>query len=417
MNLPFIPIFQHIAGQLICFFLCCFHLCRSQTVHNGNSKRTVFSGCSRQHPVQIGLCRKHLIGQKGCLFSFRIFFQLLSCFFARSDQDQFFFCPCHCHIKNAHLFAQIFHRHLFLDYFFQQCGRFCSLFQIDHIHSHSQFRMDHNAAPDILCIEQFSHSRHNDDRKFQTFTFVDTHDPDGICLLIGNVGLSIIHIVFLKLLDIPHKIKQALIAGSLISRCFCHQHLDICHSLGASRHGRNIHSISCFFNDLPQQIVHGSKRQYFSKFRNLSKEFLQFLLQNRLLLFSIFRRIRMYCLIKADFRISASDFCKFSCIQTCKRGGQHRCQRKILSFIIQNLQIIQKNAHLIGFKVSFPASHMCRNPFFCQHLCKYVCPSFDTSGQDHNIPILYRTVSPGLFIHHLSLQKQKLDPVCHCPCL
>ena len=97
--------------------------------------------------------------------------------------------------------------------------------------------MEHDAPPGILGIELFAHSRRKDNGKFQPLALVDAHDPDRVRLLIQDPGLSVVHIIFLQLLDITDEIKQPFVAGSLKGGRPLHKHLHICSSLSPSRHG------------------------------------------------------------------------------------------------------------------------------------------------------------------------------------
>ena len=109
------------------------------------------------------------------------------------------------------------------------------------------------------------------------------------------------------------------------------------------------------------------------------------------------------------------DLCQLLCVQPHKRRCQHRRKRKILPHIIQNFQIIQKNADLIRFKISLPASRISRNPLLSKHRCVHIRPAFDASGQDHNIPVLRPPKLSGLFIHHHTILHQFPDTMRNDP--
>ena len=179
--------------------------------------------------------------------------------------------------------------------------------------------MDYNTALHILRIEKFSHTCHDHDWKFQPLAFVNAHNTDCIRLFICKIRLSIIHIIFFELFDIPHKIEQSLIAGSFIGCCLCDQHLYICHSLCTTRHRRNTHTVPRFFYNLPQQIMHRCIWKHIPEFRHPAKEVFQFLLQDWFLLLFIIRRIGVNRFIEKEFRIRTSYLCQFSRIQPRKR--------------------------------------------------------------------------------------------------
>ena len=109
--------------------------------------------------------------------------------------DQFFLCSCQRYIQNAHLLCPHFIHCLFPNQLFQKCRRFCSPFQIDLINPNAPFRMKDHAAFRILCIKLFSHTCRKNNRKFQTFTLMNTHDPYRIRLFIHDPGFSVINVI------------------------------------------------------------------------------------------------------------------------------------------------------------------------------------------------------------------------------
>ena len=85
--------------------------------------------------------------------------------------------------------------------------------------------MKHHFAPRVLLIEIFAHSAHDHNRKLKTFALMDTHDPDNVLVLPDHVCLAEIHIIFLQLIDITHKMKQSFVTRLLVGCGFFQKHV------------------------------------------------------------------------------------------------------------------------------------------------------------------------------------------------
>ena len=60
----------------------------------------------------------------------------------------------------------------------------------------TELRMEDHAAVQILFIERFSHATYKYNRKLQSLTFVNTHQPHGIFLFTDDLSLAVINIIF-----------------------------------------------------------------------------------------------------------------------------------------------------------------------------------------------------------------------------
>ena len=96
--------------------------------------------------------------------------------------------------------------------------------------------MNHQTGAGIGHIKPFPHPCRKDNRKLQSLTFVDAHDPHRIFLFSTDIDLTKIHLIFLQLFHIPDKIKQPTVTGALIFHGFFHQHLQICLPLCTAGH-------------------------------------------------------------------------------------------------------------------------------------------------------------------------------------
>ena len=133
--------------------------------------------------------------------------------------------------------------------------------------------------------------------------------------------------------------------------------------------------------------------------------------------FLIFRVPRKICrrLVKRLFRIRAPDPCKLLICQSAKTGGKHCHKRKILLFIIQNFQIVQKKTDLPCLEVSFLCPAECRNSFLIQHLRKDIRPPFEASEKNHDISVGCLSIDTGLLVQHLRIFQKLLDPGRYSP--
>ena len=127
--------------------------------------------------------------------------------------------------------------------------------------------------------------------------------------------------------------------------------------------------------------------------------------------------LRISCcrLIERHIRKREADLCQVSGAQPAERRGQHRRKRKILPQIIQDLQIIQKDADLIGLKIPFPAHRVCRYPFLREHRGENFRPPTDAAGQDDDVTVLHLPVQPRLFIYDHASRNELPDPLCDHP--
>ncbi len=86
----------------------------------------------------------------------------------------------------------------------------------------------------------FGQSADKTDREFQTFAFVDRHDPHNIRILIKDIRLPEINLLLLYGFQIPDKVEQSVKTGILKCARLLEQQSDIGDSLVASRHGAHI---------------------------------------------------------------------------------------------------------------------------------------------------------------------------------
>ena len=250
----------------------------------------------------------------------------------------------------------------------------------------------------ILGIELFPHTAYKYNGKFQALTLVDRHNPHRIRLFIGYIGFSIVNIVLFQLFDVAYKVKEPFIARAFKCRRLFDQHFHICFTLRPARHGCDIKAVARIFDNLPEQIMYCSIRNHFPEIFQFFQKCLQKLSEISALLFGMC--VLQDCLIIGKFRICIADVRQLLRVQPCKRGGQYSRQRQLLHEIIQNSQVIQQDAHLISFKISFAAAGIGGNPFLPQHCREDIGPSLDASGQDHHIFIPGRPVSSGCFVQN-----------------
>ena len=283
--------------------------------------------------------------------------------------------------------------------------------------------MDDHAAPHILRVEPLAHARHEHDGELQPLALMNAHDPHCVGLFVRDIGLPVIHVVFLKLLDITHKVKQPLIAAPFKYGRLLHQHLHIRRPLFAPRHGGDIKAVSRLLQNLPEQLMDGRIGHQIPKTLQLCIKMFQPLLEltgadlplSRFLLRPSCLYILLRRLIKRAFRISPADLRHLSCIQPCKGGCQHRGKGHVLPLVVQKPQIIQQHTDLICLKIAFPAARVGGNPFFHQNCRKDVRPAPDAPGQNHDVPVSCPPVLPGLFILHQPVSNQLLDSFRHHP--
>ena len=170
--------------------------------------------------------------------------------------------------------------------------------------------MDHNACRGILNVEPLSHSGHNHNREFQSFTLMDTHQTNCIRLLIVKPGFPKVYIIFLELINITDKMIQSLITGCLKCLCPGDQHIKI-------------------------------RAPSFSFFQNARRKI------------CLFFRIRcfQYILIKWYFCIQFSDLCQFFICHSSKRGFQHCNEWNVLTKIVKYTQIVHHPSNFQSFKI------------------------------------------------------------------
>ena len=268
----------------------------------------------------------------------------------------------------------------------------------------------------ILRVKSLPHSRGKYHGELKSLALVNTHDPHCVGLFVQNSRLSVVHVIFLQLLDIADEIKQPLIARPLEGCRFLREHLHIRRALSASRHGRNPDPVSGFLYDLSQQIVNRRVRNSFPEILCLFVKRPELPAQTgiepvRFIVpfmhaAHIFTGIQRSRLIKRYVRKRQTDLRKFLLGEAAEARCQHRCKREILACVIQNLEVIQQYAHLVSLKVSFPAHRVSRNPLFCQNGGEILRPAPDTSCQDHDIPVLHPPVSAAFPVRDQSVRDQ-----------
>ena len=132
--------------------------------------------------------------------------------------------------------------------------------------------MENHTAPGVLHVKALAHPCGKYNGEFQSLALVDAHDADCIRLFIHDPGFPVVHVIFLKLSDIPHKIKQSLIAGPLKRGCLFHQHVHIRRSLGPAGHCSHRKPKTRSLNDLRKELMHRSIRHLSPKICHLVKK-------------------------------------------------------------------------------------------------------------------------------------------------
>ncbi len=161
---------------------------------------------------------------------------------------------------------------------------------INIVHGNAPVRIHQHLLCRIPQIEFTIQSRHKADRKLQTFTFMDRHDPDNIRLLGKKGRFSKIHIIFLQLLHIADKLKQPMITGRFKFHRLFQQHFQIGTSLLPARKCCHIFDIMETAHHCLRKLRHGIRHC-------LLPELTQHL-QGVLYLFSqqrIFCLLRIFC--------------------------------------------------------------------------------------------------------------------------
>ena len=202
-----------------------------------------FSPCSNWKQC---LSASHLPGN--CLQHIR---KLCNC----PCNDQFFLCPGQRHIKNSQFFPKAFPFELSPYDLFVYCWQNQTFFRKDDVHSEAHIRMDQKTTVDILKIELFSHSCCKHDWKFQSFTFVYCHDLHCTVSGISQIYFSKIHFIFLQFFYITNEVKQSTIACFFVFHCFFHKHMKVCTSLCTTRNCSYIIPISCFSENILDQLM------------------------------------------------------------------------------------------------------------------------------------------------------------------
>ena len=326
---------QHISCQHVSFFLGRVQERRVPAASDLDADRSLSPADSREHPIQTASrAGQPVKGERPFpVGSFPLpgsFFQHLFRFRKLPGEDQLFLCTGHGHIEHPQLLPQIFQHDLPLDDLFQKGGDPGPPFQIHRVDPYAPFRMDDHAAPHILGVEPLAHACHKHDRKFQALTLMDAHDPHRIGLFVRNIGLPVVHIVFLKLLDITHKIEQSFVATPFKCRRLFHQHLQVGRTLFAPRHCGNIQTVPGVLHDLPEQLMDCRKGNHIPKMLQLPVKCVQTPPQLLPLVFfpGILHPPRIHILlrgfIKCPFRSRRAELRHLPRVQTCKRRRQHR---------------------------------------------------------------------------------------------
>ena len=255
--------------------------------------------------------------------------------------------------------------------------------------------MYHHSPPAVLPVELPPQGAHKDHRKFQPLALVDTHDPHGIVIFTDQLRGPEIHLVFLEMLDIAHKMKQAFIAGLLIGHRLIHQLFQIRTASRPGRHGSDIIQISGLLQNKLQKSVDWRIRHLLPGPVIEGEEF-----------FHLFLPAVGPGPVEKDMGeaplLPAADFSQFPVRKTEHRGVEHRGQGDIPVGIVQNFQKTQYRLHLRGGKITGTALHESRNPVFPQHLHKGLSAAAGAAHQNHNIGKPYRPqLAAGLVCDHL----------------
>ena len=135
----------------------------------------------RSQPVQITLRPEHpAVSQRLLrLPGYGPFFRCLCHIFHGSYQNQFFPGPCHGHIKHPDFFTHLILKKLSRKNFFSQSPDFGPVLQVHPVGCHTIAGVNNNPAPRFHKVHAFSEPRHKTNRIFKSFTFMDTHNPDG----------------------------------------------------------------------------------------------------------------------------------------------------------------------------------------------------------------------------------------------
>ena len=101
-----------------------------------------------------------------------------------SRKNQLFLRPGHRHIQNAQFFRQIIQADFFGNHTFTQRFIRYPKLRLHIIRANSHIRVHNQRFRRILHVKAFGKPRHNRYGKLQSFAFMNTHNPDNVCIFI-----------------------------------------------------------------------------------------------------------------------------------------------------------------------------------------------------------------------------------------
>ena len=315
------------------------------------------------------------------------------------------------------------------------------MLQIHTVRCRSQIRIQQDLAVGVLLVEPLSKPSEDDNGKFQPLALVNAHNPHSLLALLSR-GLAEILVIFPQLLDIPDKMKQALVAGRLIAPCLFRQHVQVCPPGQSPGHGGHVIIVAALPVGQLQKLRDGKIAGRLPQPGKQRAKAPQLLLYpcgcfcwNSPFLCKIWHRGASSALGRAVHRavrppgsaipravpaLKASRSLRpqlpgrvhppvLALFRPPLVGGhhpghllvrhahngraQHCRQRDILHGVVHHGEKAQHGLRLHGVKVARGGLGVSRDPLIHQHIDKDLGPAGHAPQKDHNIPVLGPPVS------------------------
>ncbi len=160
--------------------------------------------------------------------------------------------------------------------------------------------------------------------------------------------------------------------------------------------------------------MHRRVRTFGTQTVKYGKELLQLFFDSGVFsLFSVF----LNTVIKEVFFRCSPDFGQFLIGQIPDRTAQNSCQRNILDWIVQQLQVRQHEPDFRCRKISFLRSGEAWNSHIAQYFLKHLGPAADGAEQDYDVTVSCRSIAALFLIPDRHLSDQLLNPLSNQPCL
>ena len=364
---------------------------------------------SRHHQIEI-TARLNTV-QKGCLpFRFQFITGKYRLLLHDTGHDQKLLCAGQRHIQDAQFLTHILTPDIRCHHLFEQCGTFSMFVPFYKRQSDPVIHIENNGILAVLLIDLMMHSCCKYNRKFQSLTFMDTHDAHYIRIFAQSVRLSEIHLIPLQLVDITDKMKQSAIACGLICGRLRQQHLQIRFSFFSIRPRTDIGKISSLTKQLIDQIVHRQFPFALSKIVQPQQKRL-YLFCQRIVFFPLFVCTQIF-IQKAAFHFIGSPKDRQLLIGKAPYRRQQRgSQRYVLQRIVDHLQKRQHGLYLQRAKIPRLGYFECRHTAFCQLLYKLFAIASRTAQQNHDVRVP-KGSGGTIFLRHLHGLLQFPDLQC-----